>query len=64
MIQNKEQRIINLLKRSKNPVSTSKIATLIKSNFWMTQQYLDRLERSNQINRVDRLNSTFWELAR
>ena len=64
MIKNKEQRILNFLKKNRGPVATSKIANEIKSNFWMAKQYLEILERTNEIRRIDQINSTYWELER
>jgi len=58
----KKQRILNLLKNKKKPISTSQIASKISSNFWLAEKYLETLETEGSIKRIQQINSTYWEL--
>lgn len=53
---------MNLLKRERKPVSTSKIATIIKSNNWMAEKYLFTLEAEGCIKKINQINSVYWEI--
>jgi len=58
----KQQNIINYLKKNKQ-VSTSKIASAIKSDIWMCEKYLNQLEKNNKIKKTIVPNATYWELT-
>ena len=58
----KKKRILSLLKKEGKPISTTKIATIIRSNNWMTEQYLSQLKDENKIRKIKQISSTYWEL--
>ena len=59
-MKDKKQTILNFLKKGRN--STTKIASVIKSNIWMTYEYLEQLEQEGKITKEQETNSCYWEL--
>jgi len=60
-MKDKKKTILNFLKK-KGRSSTSKIASVIKSNQWMTNEYLNQLEQELKITKEVETNATYWEL--
>lgn len=56
---NKKNLILKFLKR-KERASTSEIAIMIKSNFWVTKQYLEELENNGEVTREIFGRVTLW----
>lgn len=57
----KKKLIINFLKRKKRS-STPEIAIVIKSNFWMAEQYLYQLESEKKIQKEVYGKIVYWRL--
>ncbi len=57
----KKKLIINFLKR-KERISTTEISVIIKSNYWMAEQYLNQLEEEGKIKREIFGSRTYWSL--
>lgn len=62
MKKNKEKQIIDFLKKNGRS-SITRIADEIKSNHWMTNKYLEKLERECQIIKEKETRSTYWRLV-
>ena len=58
----KKKLILNFLKKEGKKVSTTRIASQIKSNFWMADQYLKVLEKEGKIIKTQILHLTYWEV--
>ena len=57
----KKKIILKFLKK-KGRASTSRIAKEIKSNHWMANEYLERLEYDEKITKEVETNATYWIL--
>lgn len=57
----KEQKILRFLKKKPHS-SSSKIASIIKSDKWMAQKYLEALELAGKIKKTEETVGTYWDL--
>jgi len=60
-MKDKKKTILNFLKK-KGRSSTTKIASVMKSDIWMAKQYLKQLEHDNKITKEVETNATYWSL--
>ena len=44
--------------------STGRIAAEIKSNQYVTEDYLERLEEEGKVTRIEVPNTVYWELTK
>lgn len=61
MVQDKKRRILNELRRQQ-PLAKSKIAFLIRSDQWITDKYLEELEKEGKIVKNATPSATYWRL--
>ena len=61
-MKDKKKQILNFLKKGRS--STTKIASVIRSNTWMAKQYLEQLEQEGKITKEQETNSCYWELLK
>jgi len=57
----KKQRILKILKEN-GIMAKSKIASYIRSDLWLTERYLEVLEKEKKIVKVVYPNGTYWKL--
>ena len=60
-MKDKKQLIINFLKKNGRS-STTRIASKIKSDIWMANEYLNQLEQELKINKEVETQATYWIL--
>ena len=60
-MKDKKQTILKFLKANGRS-STTRIASVIKSNTWMAQEYLVALELEGEVTKEQETNSCYWSL--
>ena len=56
----KEKEIIELIKNSKEPISTSKIANYLSSNYYTVKRILEDFENRRIIERISLGRINYW----
>jgi predicted transcriptional regulator len=57
----KKEIIIDILKKSENPISTTEISSIISRDFYFTSRLLDDMASENLIKKISVNKFTYWD---